>query len=519
MMQENSDENLTDLIIPSSCSSSHIDNRSQGEASLFSPAASKSSAQQGEASFDSGYSASPARLSFISLSSWSLSNSPFRMDPKLTVTRQPFSPQKIVKTDATVGGYLVVSPVKNSNGSSFSPFKNSTLSPFKLINQSPSKGSFDDWDKDFIAGFEENLFGMHDLGDLSDSIVGELLKSPQGKAFLEKRNSPIRLSTGNAARKLQTLPQHNIVTNSVIVDVNKAGVASKTAVVKIKEEPAELYTVIKEEPQEELELYGEHNYHAVHGSILPAMDPKMNATPSKPGTTYDEKTTAKRKLTLKENSNGSAPWTEINQISSVQQKENFVPAETSFHLWPSKDRLKFARAHFKHILDKAVKEKLEKIMAIQEAVKKNQPKPELKVRFADKVKPIRNKSGKYSRKTSKKDKYPQIKRALSKPAKGTQSSDTYLSNSIIPQKHKDLSFDPGWYPDDDDSDEGDSDSWHGPMPFQRQFSQGFCDDVDVGDEDVYIDVDISSGDEYYPRAGGKKRKKSKKGLGQKKRKY
>ena len=470
-----------------------------------------------ESSFDSGYCASPARISFSELN-WSLTDSPFRMDPKMT-SRQPLSPQKIVKSETAAGGYFVVSPLKNSNpSSSFSPFKNSTLSPFKLINQSPSKGSFDDWDKDFIASFEENLFGIHDIhvGDLSDSIVGELMKSPQGKAFLEKRNSPVRVGSRSAARKLKVSQQNTTVTDSVIVDVSESGAVATPAIVKVKEEPVEFYTVIKQEPVLETELYCEHNYHAGHTSVLSVTDPnKMDATPVKPSLTYDNKAAPKRKLALRDESNPVCP-TEVHSQAVMQQKENFVPAATSFHQWPANNRLKFARAHFKQILEKSVKDKLDKLVVKQMNTSKIQdPKTDLKVKFSNKNKSEKHKS-KFSRKASKRDKYPQIKKALAKPSVAAPVCHVTVPNSVFPHvQSKKSAFDPGWYPDDDDTD--DDITWHGPMPFQRQTNHGFHGEDDGND--IYVDVDISSDDEYFPSLVSKKRKKSGRGFGKKKRKY
>lgn len=431
--------------------------------------------------------------------------------------RLPFSPQKIVKCDAADGGYFVISPQKNSNAS-FSPFKNSTLSPFKQINQSPSKGALDDWDRDFITSFEENLFGMHDISDLSDSVLGELMKSPQGKVLLQKRNSPVRINESNAARQLITSPQHRTVTNSVIVDVNKSGATAKRTVVEIKDEPIQLYTVIKEEQMNETGLSSEHNYHAGHGSVLSATDPdKMNATPIKPSMMFDGKTAPKRNLAFRDHNyepvTSTLPNLSLQADTVTQERDNNLPSiEVSFHLWPAKDRLKFAREHFKQILDKTVKDKIEKFRASQAALNQDQTRAELKIKFSSKHKTSKHKAGKFSRKAGKKDRYPQIKKALSKPAVAQSS----IGHSVISHGKREPSYDPGWYPDDDSDD--DTGSWHGPVPFQRHLSLGFHDD-DNDDENVYIDVDLSSEDEYYPRVGAKRKKKMGKGLGKKKRKH
>ena len=503
MMQDNSD-NL-DYIPSSTCKSSV-----------------SSSQPCGEASFDSGYCTSPARLAFLELSSLPLSSSPFRMDPNMpSVRRQPFSPQKIVKSDNTEAGYFLISPVEDSSAAHFSPFKTSTLSPFKQINQSPSKGALDDWDRDFISGFEENLFGMHDLGDLSDSVIGELMKSPQGKALLQKTNSPVRLNIGGRSRKPIVSQRHGAVADPVIVDVTNSGAAAKTAVVKIKDEPIEFYTVIKQEPEDKPELHNEHNYHAGH-STLSATDPdKMNATPIKPGIVYDGKTAPKRNLAFIDNGHRTD---NTANLSLTQQKENSMPSiGLPFHLWPSKDRLKFARENFKQILDKTVKDKIETFMASQAILNKGKSNPDTKRQLSRKHKITKHKTGKFSRKASKKERYPQIKKALSKPAVSQSSKkSTGKVNAIIPKEKLPLSYDPGWYPDEDDSDDSDSGSWYGPVPFQRQMSHGFYDNEDDDDDDdsdnVYVDVDIISDDEYYPRNGGKKRNMSGKGLGKKKRK-
>ena len=454
----------------------------------------------------------------------------FRMDPNMpTIRRQPFSPQKVVRDANTEAGYFLMSPIKDSNGSSFSPFKNSTLSPFKQINQSPSKGALDDWDKDFISGFEENLFGMHGLGDLSDSVIGELMKSPQGKALLQKATSPVRVNNGGRSRKQVVSHQRDTGARSVVVNVTNSGAVAKTAVVKVKEEPIEFFTVIKQEPIEEPELYSEHNYHAGHSPSLSVTDPdKMNATPIKPGHTNYGKAAPKRNLAFIDNSENAANLaSRFNSIT--HQKEGSVPSiGIAFHLWPSKERLKFAREHFRRILDKTVKDKIEKFRASQEGLNKGKQDPvmNLKRTISGKHKAKKkHKSGKLSRKVIKKERYPQIKKALAKPAAVSQNSrrSTVGANSIIPKarSHDQLSHDPGWYPDEDNSEDSDSGSWHGPVPFQRQLSQGFYDKEDDDDDsdNVYVDIDVSSDDdEYYPSIGEKKRKLSGKEIGKKKRK-
>ena len=445
-----------------------------------------------------------------------------------TIRRQPFSPQKVVRDANTEAGYFLMSPIKDSNGSSFSPFKNSTLSPFKQINQSPSKGALDAWDKDFISGFEENLFGMHDLGDLSDSVIGELMKSPQGKALLQKAHSPVRVNTSGRSRK-QVVSQHRDAgARGVVVSVTNSGAVAKTAVVKVKEEPIEFYTVIKQEPVDEPELHSEHNYHVGHSPSLSVTDPdKMNATPIKLGQTKNGKTAPKRNLAFMDNSENAANLaSRFNSITHHTDSSSSIGI--AFHLWPSKERLKFAREHFRKILDKTVKDKIEKYRASQAVLNKGKQDPimNLKRKITSKHKSKKkHKAGKLSKKVSKRDRYPQIKQALAKPTAVSQNSrkSALVANPIIPKarSHGFVSRDPGWYPDEDNSEDSDSGSWQGPVPFQKPPSPCFYgSEYDTDSDNVYVDIDVSSDDEeYYPSVGEKKRKLSgKETFGKKKRK-
>ena len=50
----------------------------------------------------------------------------------------------------------------------------------------------DDWDRHFIANFEENIFA---LNELDEHILDEILKSPQGKAMLSSPQGKVLLNS------------------------------------------------------------------------------------------------------------------------------------------------------------------------------------------------------------------------------------------------------------------------------------------------------------------------------------
>lgn len=407
-------------------------------------------------------------------------------------------------------GIISLSPVKLEPGifspfkdTSLSPFKDSSFSPFKLINQSPSKGSFDDWDKDFFASFQENLFG-----DITGNanLVDEWLKSPQGKALIESRNSPLR-NGGSAVRKLKISPENkNRKQNFQPLHDHNAEIFS--ASVYIKEEPLDS-TRIKEENMSHDHMYGQSMPYAISNS-LSAIDPnKMSATPIKPRLTNMENAPI-RKLSMR------IPGVVGTVPTIVMQKENI-----SEQSWPSKEKLKFARLQFREILNKAVEKELEIVREERrikaELHKKQTSKSEkntkcdsrsvvhtggavtkLEHKHGGKVSKGGKSKSKMGRKGSKKDKYPQIKMALSKPMK---------QQEVLPLVHRELFppsgfTDPGWYPSDDDDDH--DDTWSGPPPLFKQSSV-----EDFGNDDEDSDADWNPTNYQYETLSGRKVKKRK----------
>lgn len=429
------------------------------------------------------------------------------------------SPLKSHNTDSNPG-ILSMSPVKIEpglfspfKGSPLSPFKDSSLSPFKLLNQSPSKGAFDDWDKDFIASFQENLFG--DVTGNSN-LVDEWLRSPQGKALLESRNSPMRNGT-SAVRRLKISPENkNRKQNFQPLHDNNVEIFS--APVYIKEEPVDP-CYVKEESTTHDHMYGQST-RCIATNPLSAIDPnKMSDTPMKPRVTNMENAPI-RKLSMRMSGVPDIPMVIVQRENSA---ENY---------WPSKEKLKFARLQFKEILNKAVEKELEILEEIRKskaeanekhmskkAKKSNRCDSKLvvhagsnvtkvghkhggKVSISGKVSQGGKSKGKGGRKGGRKDRYPQIKMALSKPVK---------QEEMYPVIHRELFppagfTDPGWYPSDEEVDvEDDDDTWSGPPPVFKQSSvEAYRDD-----DDDTSDEDFNPSTYQYETLSGRKVKKRK----------
>ncbi|XP_045166236.1 uncharacterized protein LOC123529779 [Mercenaria mercenaria] len=448
-----------------------------------------------ESSFDSGYSSSPAKFSFgISPAS----NLPSNQTGLSTMDRTAaFIASPLRGNTDSNPGTISLSPVKLEPGlfspfknSSLSPFKDSSLSPFKLINQSPSKGAFDEWDKDFIASFQENLFG--DVTG-NTSIVDEWLRSPQGKALLESRNSPLR-NGGSAVRRLKISPENkNRKQNFQPLHDDVEFLCS--APVYIKEEPF-TDSQVKEENMAHDHMYGQSLVY-VNTNTLSAIDPnKMSDTPYKPKFTNRENAPI-RKLSMRiPEIAGAVP-------TVLVQKENI-----SENCWPSKEKLKFARLQFRETLNKAVENELEilkeqrrkkaELLKRQTCKEDKKSKCDSKIvvhtggvvtktghKHGGKVSKGGKSKGKVGRKAVRKDKYPQIKMALSKPMKHEETSP-FVHRELFPP----AGFtDPGWYPSDDEDDD-DDDSWSGPPPFFKQSSV-----------EVYRNSIVDSSDDDWNQSG------------------
>lgn len=405
-------------------------------------------------------------------------------------------------------GVIGISPLKRDQGM-FSPFKESSLSPFKLINESPSKGSFDEWDKDFITSFEDNLFGDV-AGDTN--IVDEWLRSPQGKALLERKNSPLRHSA--AVRRLIISPQmkHRKQQFQPLHDHNSELLSSP---VYIKEEQEDIVT-LKEEITCHDHMYGQ-SIAFVNTNTLSAVDPnKMSATPIKPRFTNVENAPI-RKLSMR------IPGVVGSVPTVIIQKENVRSAD---NCWPSREKLKFARMQFRDILNKAVENELA-ILREQRRKKasiiKRQSVIELRKssrnsQSADQTSrvtvPVATKSshkhggkvpkgikskGKAGRKAGRKDKYPQIKMALSKPVHVNEEDSPLIHRELFPPPGF---TDPGWYPSEEE-DDVDIDTWSGPPPLFKKSSNSFHGDDNESSDDEWT----PSGYQYETLSGRKVKKR------------
>lgn len=380
-------------------------------------------------------------------------NTMFQASP----TKSPFK----VNTDSN-SAPLAFSPMKTNTFNLYSPFKETSLSPLKLFSQSPSKVSFDDWEKDLFSSLDENLFG---IGGIADNVVDELLKSPQGKAFLESRNSPLR-NSGNSTvvRQLRISPENNrhrgqhfqsLTDNSLFTVPNTV----------VKTESFE-YTEMKKENTLEDHMYGQTSPRFGHS--LSAIDPnKMSATPSKPGFTNVENA-PKRKLTMRavgsflsDSQHMSNTEIQSGNVASIPMKTFRLPT------WPSKERLKFARQNFKDILEKAVAKEI-KLIAEEKRKKaevNNICNEKVVVVKPKESKALKDSKGKGKRnKTYRKKKKDTHKLSVSKPAAKAKYQPPVIHKDLFSVTVPDFQ-DPGWYPSDDDEEEQ---MWTGPPPFYSQ---------------------------------------------------
>ena len=372
----------------------------------------------------------------------------FLNSPSQSPFKTPFS--STADTDHPRNGN---SPIKKEC-LSFSPFKNSGLSPFKLINQSPSKGSYDEWDKEFIASFEETLFGMEE--NVAPHVIEDILKSPAGKAMIENRTSPSRMRNPPAVRRLKISPQNKNTTNSFqcLSQSNNNNVGSMFNC-----------AVVKEEVTTNDHLF-EQTMVCVNSNTLSAIDPnKMCATPiHKPGLAACENV-PRRKLAMREPGNVQPFQTFVfqeNALSGIQQIENDLP---------SKERLKFARLQFQKVLNMAVEKEIEILqeerkkkeqMAAKASEKENRKQSKDQITKPTKGKGKQKRKGRKSKHERPVLRFPEIKMALSNPSsKKIHESKQARRGFVREPKINQL----GWYPSDEDDEDNDS-KWTGPVPFQ-----------------------------------------------------
>ncbi|XP_052780087.1 uncharacterized protein LOC128217182 [Mya arenaria] len=412
-----------------------------------------------EASFDSGYSTSPANPVPGSSGAGD-------MNPKMTTVSPSKNPFR-VNTDSN---QTIISPMKSGFGAIFSPFKDSSLSPFKLL-QSPSKGTFDEWEKDLFANLDENLFGM---GDLSENIVDELLKSPQGKLLLESKNSP-----SHVVRRLRISPD-NRHKGQKFQSLNSTDLFNIESVVKTELMDTNFTSLrVKDESTIHDHMYGQQTVIDISNSAIDRN--KMSDTPMKPRFSSMENAPI-RKLSMR-----AVGSTEVNVQHVVNAPANITPILHLPQTWPSKDKLKFARMQFKQVLNDAV----ERELAFKREKKRLKSKKVVKSIVEENRKQLGNRlkmqSGKCNKKGNiekskgkkvkaykkkKKDTYPEIKMALTKTGVRHHPQVVHREPSPLPPRVQTYE-DPGWYPSDD---EDVVEPWNGPPPFYTQMSSGFYSD-------------------------------------------
>lgn len=267
-------------------------------------------------------------------------------------------------------------------------------------------GLSEEWEKDFFANFEENLFTL----DLDDQVLDDILKSPKGKVALnEMINSP-------KGKAIMNSPKGNILKERM----------------KMCDTPPnpDRYTTMLDR----------------HGILGPESN-KPGVTPMKPDAQRVLKM-SKRKLSMGTINQPLKPLPVLCQTVSNITNENQPPA-----MWPSQERLKFARNNFKNILKRAV-EKVEIAEAEVKATQNQKSAP---------AKTNRRHKGKSAI-------YPQLSKALSRPSISEPTDNLQLTRK---SERKSQMMSAGmllsgcqlqtdWYnPDEEDDD----DDWCGDLPF------------------------------------------------------
>ncbi|OWF48314.1 uncharacterized protein LOC110453238 [Mizuhopecten yessoensis] len=271
-------------------------------------------------------------------------------------------------------------------------------------------GISEEWEKDFFANFEENLFSL----DLDEQVLDDILKSPKGKVALnEIMNSP-------KGKAIMNSPKGK----------------------KLKERMRLFDTA---PGQEEFTTVVDHRL----GILSPADTNKPGITPMKPDAQRALKM-SKRKLSMGTINQPLRPsFTNSLPTLAPATNENSQPVT-----WPSQERLKFARSNFKDILKKAVMK-----VESAEAAYKTQLKLQ---QTAAATKTNRRQKG-------KSDKYPQLSKALSRPSIPDSSDDQQPMRKSERKSHvssgmllSGCQLQDDWYnPEEDDDDE----DWQGDLPF------------------------------------------------------
>lgn len=312
-------------------------------------------------------------------------------------------------------GMLQISPLKMP------------LSPAKIKNESIMSEMTDisiseEWEKDFFSNFEENLFNM----DIDDRMLSDILKSPKGKAAM---NEMIRSPKGKAfVNKMMKSPKGKLMKRQF--DNELPGLSN--------ESPSSFDAKQLSTTPMKPELKG----------MLKMSNSKRRLTMTDPNLQGNMDTDAEIDLYIQQNILGKVK-TENNQIQRRQRTE-FVPIQPKENqepvVWPSQERLKFARAQFQKTLQ----------MAVQ---KVSQDPNKKKVKFQEPAK-------------YRMDKYPEIKQALARPTAGPAKRQ-FPKIKPLTIEPKDLlvpfmesSENTSWYMYDDSDD--DDEEWTEDVPFSSQ---------------------------------------------------
>ncbi|XP_060078947.1 uncharacterized protein LOC132558408 [Ylistrum balloti] len=272
-------------------------------------------------------------------------------------------------------------------------------------------GISEEWEKDFFANFEENLFSL----DLDDQVLDDILKSPKGKVAL---------------KEIINSPKGKAIMNS------PKGKKLKERMRLFDTPPG----------QEEFTRVLDHS----QGILCPSDTNKPGITPMKPDAQRALKL-SKRKLSMGTiNQPLRSSYTSSLPTLAPATNENNQPV-----LWPSQERLKFARSNFKDILRKAV----QKVESAEAAFKAQQ---KLQSAAATTTKTGRRQKG-------KSDKYPQLSKALSRPSIPNDSEDQLPTRKSERKSQMSAgmllsgcNLQDDWYnPEEDDDDE----DWCGDLPF------------------------------------------------------
>lgn len=308
---------------------------------------------------------------------------------------------------------LQISPMKL-------PLSPSKIKTENIMSEMTDISISEEWEKDFFSNFEENLFNM----DLDDRMLTDILKSPKGKAAM---NEMIRSPKGKAfVDRMMKSPKGKLMKNQLDYGFTNLPLQCSPQISDAK---------------------------------------KLSATPMKPEIKGMLKmSNSKRRLAMTDPNIGNSQGRLDNECMPHnilrRPKTEFVPIQPKENIqpivWPSKERLKFARAQFTRTLANAVQRVSQEASNIK------------RVKFQEPFEP-----------SSKPDKYPEIKQALERPAGQVKSSKAPFSIRIeplydrpnetcvyVPFMENNDNETSSYYNYDDDSD--DDETWTAELPFSQK---------------------------------------------------